>query len=107
MGAKDCSAHLRNRIVSRHRSGEGYGNISATLQVPKSTVATIIRKWKKFGTTKNLPRPGHPAKRNNHGRRAIASEVSRNPMVTLTELQRILVEMGEPSRKTTISAALY
>ena len=40
------AADLRNRIVSRHRSGEGYGEISAALQVPKSTVATIIRKWK-------------------------------------------------------------
>ncbi|KAJ8404564.1 hypothetical protein AAFF_G00334270 [Aldrovandia affinis] len=66
--------------------------------VPKSTVATIIRKWKKFGTTKNLPRPGRPAKLSNRGRRALAREVSRNPRVTLTELQRILVEMGEPFR---------
>ncbi|KAJ8375820.1 hypothetical protein SKAU_G00064000 [Synaphobranchus kaupii] len=42
--------------------------------VPKSTVATIIRKWKKFGTTKNLPRPGRPAKLSNRGRRALARE---------------------------------
>ena len=34
-------------------------------------------------------------------------EVTKNPMVTLTELQRSSVEMGEPSRKTTISAALH
>ena len=92
MGSKELSADLRNRIVSRHRSGEGYGNISATLQVPKSTVATIIRKWKKFGTTKNLLRPGCPAKLSNRGRRAMAREVSRNLRVTLTELQPILVD---------------
>ena len=47
---------LRDRIVSRHRSGEGYQNISAALKVPKNTVASIILKWKKFGTTKTLPR---------------------------------------------------
>ena len=34
-------------------------------------------------------------------------EVTKNPMVTLTELQSSSVEMGEPSRRTTISAALY
>ena len=34
-------------------------------------------------------------------------EVTKNPMVTLTELQRFSVEMGEPSRRTTISAALH
>ena len=34
-------------------------------------------------------------------------EVTKNPMVTLTELQSSSVEMGEPSRRTTISAALH
>ncbi|KAJ8382587.1 hypothetical protein SKAU_G00033650 [Synaphobranchus kaupii] len=40
----------------------------AALQVPKSIVATIIRKWKKFGTTKNLPRPGRPGQLSNRGK---------------------------------------
>ena len=79
----------------------------AALHVPKSTVATIIRKWKKFGTTKKLPRPGRPAKLSNRGRWALAREVSKNPRVTLTDLQRILVEMGEPFRRSTIQAALH
>ena len=34
-------------------------------------------------------------------------EVTKNPMFTLTELQSSSVEMGEPSRRTTISAALH
>ena len=38
-------------IVSRHRSGEEYQKVSAALKVPKNTVASIILKWKKFGTT--------------------------------------------------------
>ena len=29
--------------------------MSAALKVPKNTVASIILKWKKFGTTKTLP----------------------------------------------------
>ena len=106
MGSKELSADLRNRIVSRHRSGEGYGKISAALQVPKSTVATKICKCKKFGTTKNLPRPGRPAKLSYQERRALAREVSRNPRVSGV-LQRILVEMGEPFRRSTIQAALH
>src|SRR4029434_5141619 len=100
-------SHGVKGIISRHRSGEGYGKISAALQVPKSIVATIIHKWKKFRTTKNLPRPDSPAKLRNWGRRALAREVSRNPRVTLTELQHILVEMGEPFRRSTIQAALH
>ena len=70
-----------------HRSGEGYQNISIALKVPKNTVASIILKWKKFGTTKTLPRAGCPAKLSNRGRRALVKEVTKNPMVTLTKLQ--------------------
>ena len=44
--------------MSRHRSGIRYQNVSAALKVPKNTVAFIILKWKKFGTTRTLPRAG-------------------------------------------------
>ena len=67
--------------------------MSAALKVPKNTVASIILKWKRFETTKTLPRGGHPAKLSNWGRRA--------------ELQSYSVEQGEPSTSTTISAALH
>ena len=56
------------------------------MKVPKNTVASIILKWKKFGTTKPLPRAGHLAKLSNLGRRALVREVTKNPMVTLKEL---------------------
>jgi hypothetical protein len=48
MGSKEWSVEIRNRIESRHRSGEGYQNMSAALKVPRNTVAFIILKWKKF-----------------------------------------------------------
>jgi hypothetical protein len=79
------SVEHRDRIVSRHRSGEGYQNISAASKVPKNTVASIL-KWKKFGTTKTFPRAGHMVKLSNRGRRALVREVAKNPMFTLTEL---------------------
>ena len=107
MRAKELSIELPDRIVLRHRSGEGYQKMSAALKVPKNAVASIILKYKKFGTTTTLPRAGHPTKLSNWGRRALVREVTMNPMVTLTELQSSSVEMGEPSRRTTISAALH
>ena len=94
-------------LVSRHRSGEGNQNISSALKIHKNTVAYIILKWKKFETTKTLPRAGRPAKLSNWVRRALVREVTKNPMVTLTELQTSLMAMGEPSRRTTIPAALH
>jgi transposase len=80
---KELSVALQDRIVSRHRSGDGYQNIYAALKVPKNTIASIILKWKKFGSTQTLPRAGRLSKLSN---RALVREVTKNPMVTLTEL---------------------
>ncbi|XP_042173707.1 zinc finger and SCAN domain-containing protein 2 [Oncorhynchus tshawytscha] len=40
--SKELSVELRDRIVSRHRSGEGYQKISAALKVPKNTVGDLL-----------------------------------------------------------------
>ena len=85
MRSKELSIELRDRIASRHRSGDGYQNIYAALKVPKNTVASIILKWKKFGTTKTLPRAGRPAKLRIQGRGALVREVTKNPLITLTD----------------------
>jgi hypothetical protein len=74
--------------------------MSGALKVPKYTVAFIILKWKKFGTTKTFPRAGHPAKLNNRERRTLVREVTK-------KTDGHSVEIGEPSRRTTISAALH
>ncbi len=106
MRSKELPEELRDRIVARHRSGQGYKNISAALKVPKST-ASIILKWKTFGTTRTLPRAGRPAKLSYRGRRALVREVKKNPKITVAELQRCIREMGESCRKSTINAALH
>ncbi|KAG2470802.1 TCB1 transposase, partial [Polypterus senegalus] len=101
MKSKELSVDLRDRIVSRHKSGEGYR------KVPMSTVASIVRKSKKFKTTRTPSRAGRLSKLSDRGRRALVREVTKNPMVTLSELQRSSVERGEPSRRTTISAVIH
>ena len=53
MRSKELSVELRDRIVSSHRSGEGYQKMSAALKVPKNTEDSIL-KLKKFGTTKDF-----------------------------------------------------
>jgi hypothetical protein len=50
---------------------------------------------------------GHPAKLSNRGRRDLVREVTKNPMVTLTELLCSSMEMGEHSRRKTNSAILH
>ncbi len=107
MRSKELPEELRDRIVARHRSGQGYKKNSAALKVPKSTVASIILKWKTFGMTRTLPRAGRPAKLSYRGRRALVREVKKKPKITVAELQRCIREMGESCRKSTITAALH
>ncbi len=92
--------------MARHRSSQGYKQNSAALKVPKSTVASIILKWKTFGMTRTLSRAGRPAKLSYRGRRALVREVKKNPKITVAELQRCIREIGESCRKSTITAAL-
>ncbi len=92
--------------MARHRSSQGYKKNSAALKVPKSTVASIILKWKTFGMTRTLSRAGRPAKLSYRGRRALVRAVKKNPKITVAELQRCIREMGESCRKSTITAAL-
>ena len=86
MKSKELSVALRDRIVLRNKSGEGDRKNSAVLKVPMSTVASIIRKRKKFGTTRTLPIAGQPSKLSDRRRRALVREVTKNSMVTLPEL---------------------
>jgi hypothetical protein len=96
MKSKELSLELRDRIVSRLRFGEGYQNIPAALKVPLNTVATIILKWKKFGTNKTLVVAGLTVKLSDRGRRALVRAVTTKPMVTLTEF---LCEDGRTFQK--------
>ena len=78
MKSKELSVDRRDRIVLRNKSREGYRKMYAALKVPLSTVASIIRKWKKFGTTRTLPRADRPSKLSDRGRRALVREVTKN-----------------------------
>ncbi|XP_075201188.1 uncharacterized protein LOC142303576 [Anomaloglossus baeobatrachus] len=59
---KEHSKAIRDQIVEGHKAGKGYKTLSKELGLPVSTVGSIIRKWKAYGTTVSLPRPGQPLK---------------------------------------------
>ena len=46
MSTKELFKDLWDKVVERHRSGDGYENISKTLNIPWSAVKTIIKKLK-------------------------------------------------------------
>ena len=67
--------------MEKKRSGLGYKKISETLNIPRSTIKSIIKKLKEYGTTTNLPREGRPPKLTDQARRALRGnkETKDNP----------------------------
>ena len=69
--------------------------MSKALNIPWSSVKSIIKKWKEYGTCVNLPRAGHPHKLSDRARRTPVKEATKTPMITLKELQALATEMGQ------------
>ena len=56
--SKELSEDLKRRIVALHEDGQGYKKIANTLKLRCSTVAKIIQRFKRAGSTQNRPRVG-------------------------------------------------
>ncbi|CDQ69883.1 unnamed protein product [Oncorhynchus mykiss] len=55
---KELSKDTRNKIVDLHQAGKTESAIGKQLGLKKSTVGAIIRKWRTYKTTDNLPQSG-------------------------------------------------
>ncbi|CAB1418210.1 unnamed protein product [Pleuronectes platessa] len=69
MKTKELTKQVRDKVVEKYEAGLGYKKISRALNISLSTVKSIIRKWKEYGTTANLPRGGRPPKLKSRTRR--------------------------------------
>ncbi len=91
---KELSKDTRNTIVDLHQAGKTESAIGKQLGVKKSTVGAIIRKWKTYKTTDNLPRSGAPRKISPRGVKMITRTVSKNPRTTRGDLVNDLQRAG-------------
>jgi transposase len=96
-----------DKVVEKYRSGLGYKKISETLTIPQSTIKSIIKKWKEYGTTTNLPREDRPPKLTDQARRALIRGATKRPMITLKEMQSSPAEIGVFVHLTTLSCTLH
>ncbi|KAK3565473.1 hypothetical protein QTP86_010213 [Hemibagrus guttatus] len=103
---KELSKDTRNKIVDLHQAGKTESAIGKQLGVKKSTVGAIIRKWKTYKTTDNLPRSGAPRKISPHGVKMITRTVSKNPRTTREDLVNDLQRAETKVTKATISNTL-
>ncbi|KAK3572821.1 hypothetical protein QTP86_007833 [Hemibagrus guttatus] len=103
---KELSKDTRNKIVDLHQAGKTESAIGKQLGVKKSTVGAIIRKWKSYKTTDNVPRSGAPRKISPRGVKMITRTVSKNPRTTRGDLVNDLQRAGTKVTKATISNTL-
>ena len=79
MKTNELAKQVRDKVVEKYRSGLGYKKISETLNIPRSTIKSIIKKCKEYGTTTNLLR-GPPTKTHGPGKEGInQKETKDNP----------------------------
>ncbi|KAI4897774.1 hypothetical protein NFI96_010319 [Prochilodus magdalenae] len=76
---KELSEDLRSKIVRKHGQSQGYKSISKDLNVPVSTVRSVIKKFKAHGTVTNLPRCGRKRKIDERFQRKIVRMVNKEP----------------------------
>ncbi|KAL2101691.1 hypothetical protein ACEWY4_003452 [Coilia grayii] len=103
---KELSEDLRSKIVRKHGQSQGYKSISKDLNVPVSTVRSVINKFKAHGTVANLPRCGRKRKINERFQRKIVRMVEKEPRLTSKQLQAVLQSEGTTVSTRTIRRRL-
>ncbi len=104
---KELSENLRQRVVDTHGQGKGYKAISKQYAVPVATVQSIIRKFKKFNTVKNISGRGRKRKVSSKLARKICREVNNNPRTTTKALVKELDQVGLTVSRSTVQRVLH
>ncbi|XP_041641204.1 aminoacyl tRNA synthase complex-interacting multifunctional protein 1-like isoform X2 [Cheilinus undulatus] len=82
----ELSEFQRGTIVGCHMSKKSTREISRLLDLPQSTVSTVIRKWKNGGITTALPRSGRPQKLKEEDRQVLEKVALENRLPSVESI---------------------
>lgn len=105
--SKEISQDLRQQIVNFHESGLSLREISKRLTVPRSSVQTIIHKYKNHGTTQPLNRSGRRRVLTPSDEDMLVQQVKMHPRTTVKELVKILEAIGTKISSSTVKRVLH
>uniref|UniRef100_A0AAY5JZ16 Transposase Tc1-like domain-containing protein n=1 Tax=Esox lucius TaxID=8010 RepID=A0AAY5JZ16_ESOLU len=103
---RELCKDIRDKIVDLHKAGMGYRTIGKQLGEKATPVGAIIRKWKMFKMTVNLPRSGAPRKISPRGASMIMRKVRDQPRTTRQDLVNDLKRAGTTVSKKIVSNTL-
>ncbi|KAI4895016.1 hypothetical protein NFI96_005879 [Prochilodus magdalenae] len=105
--SKEISQDIRKRTVDLHKSGLSLGAISRCLKVPRSSVQTIIRKYKKDGNVQPSYRSGRKKVLCPRDECALVALVHINPRAKAKDLVNMMAEAGKSVSLSTVKQVLY
>ena len=105
--SKEISQALSKKNVDLHKSGSSWGAISKHLKVPRSSVQTIVRKYKHHGTTQPSYRSVRRRVLSPRDERTLVRKVQINPRTAAKNLVKMLEETGTKVLISTVKRVLY
>uniref|UniRef100_A0A8K9XWI6 Transposase Tc1-like domain-containing protein n=1 Tax=Oncorhynchus mykiss TaxID=8022 RepID=A0A8K9XWI6_ONCMY len=95
------------RRWKKFKSGSSLGAISKCLKVPRSSVLTIVCKYKHHGTTQSSYRSGRRRILSPREERTLVRKVQVNPRTTAKDLVKMLEETGTKVSISRVKRVLY
>lgn len=83
---EELSDFQRGTVVGCHMCKKSVREISALLNLPRSTVSAVILKWKRGGITTALPRSGRPHKLKEEDRQVLEKVALENCLPSVEAL---------------------
>ena len=105
--SKGNQARPQKENVDLHKSGSSLGAISKRLKVPRSSVETIVRKYKHHGMTQASYRSGRRRVLSPRDERTLGRKVQIHPRTTAKDLVKMLEETGTKWSISTGKRVLY
>ena len=84
----EVSGDVKKLIVDHFNSGLSQHTISQLVNRPRSTVQSILRKWKNENTVQNKPRLGRPKARSDANERWLVRQVKKEPKTNASILAK-------------------
>ena len=105
---KDLEEGVKANIVSMRQKGNSLGKIATLLDLPKSTVQSVMDNYVKYGTLESQ-KPGNVGRKRATTIRLdnqLVIEVKRNPRITRQQLRRTAARLGANISLKTITNRL-